>query len=76
MPLNVPPPENAQCVVQPACIDHGTLMKILSLSVSHYDYSVPDRGARSIVMSVSVCVCLFAIVSPELHVLSAPNFCT
>ena len=49
--------------------------------------SVPvfDRllSLRSIVMSVSVCVCvcvcgevcLFASISPELHVQSSPNFC-
>jgi len=32
-------------------------------------------GERSIVMSLSVCVCLFAIISLELHVPSSPNFC-
>ena len=44
-----------------------------------YDYLVisPPIGERSIVMSVSVCVCVFflsAIVSPELHVRSSPIF--
>jgi len=43
-------------------------------------HPAPDRGARSIVMSVSVCVCLsacvclYAIISPELHVRSLPDF--
>jgi len=40
--------------------------------------SAPNRGARNIAMSVSVCVCVFvclsAIISPELHVRSSPIF--
>ena len=32
-------------------------------------------GERSIVMTVSVCVCLSASISLEMHVRSLPNFC-
>ena len=39
-----------------------------------FTFFYPDRGARSIVMSESVCVCLSAIISPELHVRSSANF--
>jgi len=44
--------------------------------LDRYYYSAPDNGARSIVMSVSVyvCVCLSAIISPELHVRSSRIF--
>jgi len=55
----------------------------VSISVSSCHYSAPDRGAQSVVMIMSVCLsvclsmCLSAIISPELHVRSSPNFlCT
>jgi len=43
------------------------------------DYSAPDRGAEycdervCVSVRVSVCVCLSAIISSELHVRSSPN---
>jgi len=39
----------------------------------HNLYSAPNRGVRNIVMTMSLCVCLSTIVSPELHVRSLPN---
>jgi len=33
-----------------------------------------DESGESIVISVSVCVCLSAIISSELHVRSSPTF--
>ena len=38
------------------------------------NYTATDIGERSIVMSVSVCVCLYAIISSELRVRSSPGF--
>ena len=35
-----------------------------------------DRGAEYYDERVCVCVCLSAIISSELHVLSSPHFCT
>ena len=37
-------------------------------------FAPPPIGKRSIVMSVSLCVCLSAITSSELHVRSSSNF--
>jgi len=48
---------------------HACIYQCLSL---HLCYSAPI-GQRSIVTSVSVCVCLSAIIFSELHVRSSPN---
>ena len=47
----------------------GTWLPVLQQLVTP-----PPRVERSIVLSVSVCVCLSAIISSELHVRSSPSF--
>jgi len=58
---------------------HRSLAKLLLLIICLLFHSDPDRGARSIVMSMSVClsVCLSVrdpIMSSELCVRASPNF--
>jgi len=56
--------------------DPGGMQGCVDLKVVKGNYTAPDTGARSIVMNVSVCVCvcLSAIISPELLARSSPNF--
>jgi len=60
--------------VSPAGLD-AVIVLYLATLLQQMFINRPPIGKRSIVMSVSVCVCLSAIISSELHVRYSAIFC-
>jgi len=49
------------------------MMMMMMMIPVHVNYSTPGRE-QSIIMSMSVCVCVFTIIFQETHVKTLPNF--